>query len=485
MPTPPALKARALLSLGLVAALVAGVATVTFATTSGAAPANLVKNPGLEVDANRDGRPDGWSAVGYGVNTSRFTRVGQAHSGSYAQKVTVDRHTSGDRKLLAAYDTGGIPVSAGRSYDLSTWYRTDATVQPVVFRRDGSGTWSYWTGANVVPRSSGWNKTSLTTPPVPSGTVALSFGLAIRSTGWLITDDYTMSLASGGGVTTTTKAPSSTSTTKAPATTSTTKAPTTTTTKVPAPTTTTTKAPAPTTTTTTTAPPAAGGALVEDHFDRPDGLISNEYAFWSPSSSSARHDAVWQLNSGSLFAKGGVGFTGVPDDREPNAASSNGTDSAILRLLTNQADLTNFEVSFKLRHEGFVTTSSTPAVAWDGVHVFLRYADEENLYYASVNRRDGTTQIKKKVSGGPSNGGTYYTLADGKNPFTIGAWQSVRATIEDQSDGSVAISLFADGRLVARAVDKGTGGPVIRSGQSGIRGDNSQFSFDDFVVRGL
>jgi hypothetical protein len=40
----------------------------------------------------------------------------------------------------------------------------------------------------------------------------------------------------------------------------------------------------------------------------------------------------------------------------------------------------------------------------------LRYQSETSLYYASINRRDGTSVIKKKVTGGPDNGGTYYDL---------------------------------------------------------------------------
>jgi hypothetical protein len=189
------------------------------------------------------------------------------------------------------------------------------------------------------------------------------------------------------------------------------------------------------------------------------------------------------MNSGSLFAQDGAANTGVPDNRDPNATSSNGTNSAIFRALTRRADWRNVSVSMRLKHEGFVSTSTTPAVAWDGVHVMLRYASEESLYYTSVNRRDGTTQIKKKVPGGVSNGGTYYTLASGRFAFQQGVWQDVQATIIDQLDGTVLIQLWANGNLVVSATDTGVGGAVIRGGRVGVRGDNSRFSFDDFTVR--
>jgi hypothetical protein len=54
--------------------------------------------------------------------------------------------------------------------------------------------------------------------------------------------------------------------------------------------------------------------------------------------------------------------------------------------------------------------------------------------------------------------------------------------IFDNPGGSVSIRLRVDGVLVLSASDSGTGGPVIRSGGVGIRGDNSDFNFNDFAV---
>ena len=221
---------------------------------------------------------------------------------------------------------------------------------------------------------------------------------------------------------------------------------------------------------------------MSDSFDVADGLITNEYAFWNPGSALSRTSPVWEMTSGSLFARSGAAWSGIPDDANPNATSSNGTDSAIFRLVTKRKDFTSVGVSFRLRHDGFSTTASTPSVAWDGEHIFLRYVDETSLYYASFDRRDGTTAIKKKVTGGSSNGGTYYTLSSGKLAFTPGVFHTVRATIVDDVGGSVTIRLWVDGSLVLTATDTGVGGPVIRSGGVGIRGDNSDFTFDDFVV---
>jgi hypothetical protein len=230
-----------------------------------------------------------------------------------------------------------------------------------------------------------------------------------------------------------------------------------------------------------------GDLLVSDTFSVPDGLITNEYAFFNALDLSSLLSPTWQLDSGSLFATGGTGSTGVPDDVEPNAHSTNGTDSAIFRLVTRRADLGDVSVSFRLDNIGLTQTSSTPSVDWDGVHVFLRYQSEFSLYYASINRRDGTAVIKKKVPGGPDNGGTYYELTPYvSHAVPYGEWQDITATVQTNADGSVTIRLLSGGQLVVAATDSGTGGPPITApGRVGLRGDNCNFRFDDFRVAAL
>ena len=192
------------------------------------------------------------------------------------------------------------------------------------------------------------------------------------------------------------------------------------------------------------------------------------------------------MTSGSLFARNGFGYTGVPDTISPNATSSNGTNSAVFRLNTRRFDFGNVAVNFRLSNLGFTQTTATPPVAWDGVHVFLRYQSQQSLYYASINRRDGTAVIKKKVPGGPSNDGTYYTLASAAHAVPMSSWQAVRAEVVTNPDGSVTMRLLAGGVLIVQATDSGTGGPPItKPGAVGIRGDNDRFQFDDFTVTSL
>ena len=198
----------------------------------------------------------------------------------------------------------------------------------------------------------------------------------------------------------------------------------------------------------------SGELLLSEEFNRPNGLITNEYAYWNPDEPDAVTSLFWELDSGSFFAEGRAGWTGVPDDVTPNATSTNGTNSAVFRLSTKRADFTNVTVSFSLLNQGLSSSPSTPPVDWDGLHIWLRYQNEYNLYYASINRRDNTVVVKKKVPGGSSNGGTYYQLSSSVRyvvPYNM--WQEVTATVNDNKDGSVTIRLYSGKNMLVEATD--------------------------------
>ena len=231
--------------------------------------------------------------------------------------------------------------------------------------------------------------------------------------------------------------------------------------------------------------PRPGSTLFTDSFNRPDGLITNEFAYFNPSHPSRIESPDWVVTSGSLFCFNGRAWTGKPDRISPDPTSSNGTNSAVFRALTRRSDFENVRVSFTLWNWGLLNVAMTD---WDGVHVFLRYQNEAYLYYASVNRRDNTVVIKKKVPGGPSNDGTYYDIS----PVVVrsvpyGQPQQVQATVQTLANGSVKIALSVNGVLIVEGLDDGTkGGAVIAAkGAVGIRGDNANVEFDDFSVAHL
>ena len=213
-------------------------------------------------------------------------------------------------------------------------------------------------------------------------------------------------------------------------------------------------------------PPAPGTTLFSDSFTQPNGPIATESLDTSPD---------WIATSGSLFAHEGRAWTGEPD-------WAGATNSAVFRVITRRPDFENARVSFTLWNWGLLPTK---AVAWDGVHVFLRYQSPYALYYASINRRDNKVVIKKKVPGGPSNGGDYDPISPTVSyAVPYGQPQAFVVTIRDAEDGTVRITLSVGGRLLVEGVDDGSiAGPPYRGpGHTGIRGDNANFEFDDFSV---
>jgi hypothetical protein len=236
-------------------------------------------------------------------------------------------------------------------------------------------------------------------------------------------------------------------------------------------------------------PPAVtlGRVVFAPSFPPDTRLVSNDYAYYNPTDSHARRSADWKVTSGSLFARDGTGWTGVPDARTPNRGSTNGTGSAIFRTVTARRAFGNVAISFDLLNEGYVTTSKTPAHPWDGVHLFLHYRSQHSLYVLSLNRRDDTVLVKKKQPGGPSNGGTYQTLgAPVAYTPPLDRWQHVSATITTNADGTVTITATINGiNLLARTDTGATSPPLTRPGAIGFRGDNTEFQFRDIRVRAL
>lgn len=221
-------------------------------------------------------------------------------------------------------------------------------------------------------------------------------------------------------------------------------------------------------------------------YDIETGLVTNEFAYWNDANPQARKSKHWQMTSGSFFLKDGLGWTGVPDSIGPNADSSNGNHSQIFRLDSKRADFKNVIIRMKVMNQGLVQSPEVPATAWDGFHIWPRYASEVRLYVVSVNRRSNTCVIKKKLPPGTSNGGTYYPLTKDV-PYTVplGVWQDVEVTCLNLVDFSgVLISLKINQQIIMTCLDNGfIGGPTItEAGRLGFRGDNANLKFDKITV---
>lgn len=218
-----------------------------------------------------------------------------------------------------------------------------------------------------------------------------------------------------------------------------------------------------------------------------DGLVTNEYAFRHPDDPEAAEHADLIVTSGSLFARGGAGWTGPVDNRSPGPRSARSTNSAVFRMLTRRRDFADASVRFGLRLIRWHSGRGVETHDWDGVHVLLRYSNPQTFYSIGITRRDGTVVAKKKRPGGPSNGGTYTTLAQRRAPFSLSntADHEVVAGVQTLSGGRVRLSLRVDGAQILAVVDEAADGrdPILEPGRVGIRGDNVEFEFRDLTVR--
>lgn len=202
-------------------------------------------------------------------------------------------------------------------------------------------------------------------------------------------------------------------------------------------------------------------------------LLTNEYAYWNKTAPDAKINSRWWVTSGTLYAKDGQGYSGVPDKTASalmDATSSKGNNSSALRFFSKEpfGDTT---LSFNYTLLGL--SSALTAQSYDGIHVFIRRKDENNTYYISVSRRDQTIVIKKKLAG------TYYDLTEYKQSYTpIGKAQFVKITCTTDSKG-VTITLYINGTPRLTCLDSKD---IFTVGSVGFRGDNAEFLLDDIKI---
>jgi peptidoglycan/xylan/chitin deacetylase (PgdA/CDA1 family) len=155
---------------------------------------NLIQNPSLETAGPVVGLPKCWATGAYGTNTPTFAPATPGHTGTVAEQLTVAGYVDGDAKLLPTLDLGECAPTGtvGHSYQLKAWYKSTAPTQFELYYRTGLGTWLYWTASPLMNAAADWVQGSWTSPPLPTGASAVSFGLNLISNGTLTTDDYEM-----------------------------------------------------------------------------------------------------------------------------------------------------------------------------------------------------------------------------------------------------------------------------------------------------
>jgi hypothetical protein len=375
---------------------------------------------------------DGWAAGKPrcwhvdAAGPARLTVTQSAHSGSWAAHAAGQMVSTARLELSTdRSDSCQVAVVAGRPYTLSFWARSTTGLRAMVSVYSRTAGWRRWYTGPVLPATSEMHGYVLNLPATPADVTRFSVGWSLPGNGTMVVDDVSL---------------------------------------------------------------REGSAVMRLVFPR-SGLVTNEFAYWNPTDTKRVESPDWEMTSGSLFARAGSGYTGTIDAIPPDVTSSIGTDSAVFRLNTREFSFRDVRVSMNLKVTRLASTPRTPPVDWDGVHIFLHYQSEYELYYASVARRDGHVVIKKKCRGGRSNGGTYYVLGNSERggiAFPSSTWQSVGASVRTNADGTVTIELYREGKIVTAATDTGVGcAPITNAGATGIRGDNAEFDFDNFTISAL
>jgi hypothetical protein len=249
------------------------------------------------------------------------------------------------------------------------------------------------------------------------------------------------------------------------------------------------------------------GRLWHD-FAGSDGIITNAFAFYSPSIPGIYTSPVWEVTSGCLYRDSNTGGSRVPDTTAPSTVGcspNNGNNVFRLNTRSTFSGNTDVYVDTKIHtdnHDAGCTTTCT-----NGIHIWNRHRTEADLYAVSVARVDDTITIKRKVPCGPSNDGTYFTLARANYPWTAGTTDRWKVTTSD-SGSSVVISLYdLDSATPTTPVLTGTdfGGTNLNwtadctaagkygstsypallgttPQQAGFRGDFTNFTIDNFAV---
>jgi peptidoglycan/xylan/chitin deacetylase (PgdA/CDA1 family) len=154
----------------------------------------LPENPSLEEDANGNGIPDCWTIGSSGLNSYEATRTTDAHSGSYAEQVSISGFESGDKRLITTQDLGQCAPAAAptHTYSASAFYKGEGTMRWVAYLRNGQGGWSFWAQGPLLANATEYTATSWKTPQVPSWATAISVGISLRSVGSFSADDFVL-----------------------------------------------------------------------------------------------------------------------------------------------------------------------------------------------------------------------------------------------------------------------------------------------------
>jgi len=218
----------------------------------------------------------------------------------------------------------------------------------------------------------------------------------------------------------------------------------------------------------------------------------------------------WWLNSGGVMQFFGpefqTNFGELPENSSWKKlyAKSNSKDTDggyhpqnIFRLVT-KSQWKNLDQSVYFYIDKINLSESSNRNQSNGVLLFNRYRDGDNLYYTGV-RVDGHAVIKKKIDG------EYFTLAEKKimsgkeydsqnnfNALPLKRWMGIKSEVTNIGPETVNIKLFFDqgGRgewkQILEITDEGdddSSSTITDKGYAGIRTDFMDVKFKDYKIK--
>lgn len=157
--------------------------------------APLVVNPQLA--AGTGPVPDCFLSAGWGDNSVSGAASSDVPAGSppgaRSYEYVMDRHVSGDAKLIQSEAAGCAPgVLPGSGYDVSIDYSsTSSALTLTAFIHTAAG-WQYWTDLAALPASGAWTTATARIEAVPAGADRISFGISLSGPGTLKTTNYSL-----------------------------------------------------------------------------------------------------------------------------------------------------------------------------------------------------------------------------------------------------------------------------------------------------
>lgn len=149
-------------------------------------PDGLIPNHSFEVAAGAG--PAGWIPIRAGSNASTLTfPAAGGRTGSRYGRIETTAYTNGDAKWYFP----PVPVTAGQTYRMTNWYRSDGATELMVEFRRSNGTSTYTYRGEVTPSSGAWAKRTQSIT-VPADAVSMGFWHSLRGIGYLDVDDFSL-----------------------------------------------------------------------------------------------------------------------------------------------------------------------------------------------------------------------------------------------------------------------------------------------------